>query len=612
MFDRLRLGMASRLLLAFAALILPLAAFAAWSYQQSLEERRENVLQDQLQLTRTAGAVISGQLRDFDTTLLASAHGLAAQSRVLDQSSVGPMLEALAQRYAWVQSIFFIGPDGTIEATATGESVGTDLTAHPYVRALAGGADFVLADSTAAEDGRQLVVVARAVRPVDGGYRGIIAIAFYPERLSELFPGTLPEQTRLVVVDRGGTLLVSSGTGARPASTIGLADVPIVRTALAGGVGSTTEFLSPLDGEYHLGAAVPVGDYGWAVMTTRSSDSVEAPLNDRFRRDLLVLGLVMLAALLLGWVLSRALVLPLARLARRAHAFGRGESTEPIEVGGPPEVRALAEALNTMSREVQARFNEREAALEEAKLALDVRDQFVSVAAHELRTPLTALKGHVQIARRRLAGGVAATDLEPLLRRAETQVDRLTGLVSDLLDVARISSGGFVIEPEPVAPAPLIRRVAEIEQALAPGRRIELDLPQRLPVIDADPPRLEQVLINLVENALKYSPPDKPVRIAAEVVEDRLEIVVQDQGPGIPAEEQEYIFERFHRASNVDRNISGLGLGLYISWEIVQAHGGDLTVDSEPGQGSAFCIALPIEAVEAEEEHDEDPVRMES
>src|SRR3712207_3132968 len=202
-----------------------------------------------------------------------------------------------------------------------------------------------------------------------------------------------------------------------------------------------------------------------------------------------------------------------------------------------------------MADELQARFAERDAALAETQAALAVRDQFLSVAAHELRTPLTALKGQVQMAQRRLARGGDPAAAEAMLTRAEMQVDRLGGLINDLLDVARISAGGFLVELEPVAPAPLIRRVVETERLMAPGRRIDLDLPRALPVIRADEARLEQVLLNLLENARKYSPDGSPIRIDADTRDGWLEISVQDHGAGIPPEEQRAIFDRLDRKS---------------------------------------------------------------
>ncbi|MGE3601714.1 MAG: ATP-binding protein, partial [Dehalococcoidia bacterium] len=240
-------------------------------------------------------------------------------------------------------------------------------------------------------------------------------------------------------------------------------------------------------------------------------------------------------------------------------------------------------------------YHEAQAALAEVQRALNLRDEFLSVASHELRTPLTALKGQIQLADRRLRRG--QYDAVPtLIDHADAQVDRLTRLVRDLLDVSRIGGGGITMEFQPVALGALVQHVIDLERAAAPGRQITLDLPLTTPTIDADAQRIEQVLFNLLQNARKYSAPDTAIQVAVRVPEDVVTIAVTDHGEGIPADELPRIFERFHRARNVDRNIAGLGLGLYITREIVQAHGGDLAVESTVGRGSTFTVTLPWSA----------------
>jgi signal transduction histidine kinase len=244
--------------------------------------------------------------------------------------------------------------------------------------------------------------------------------------------------------------------------------------------------------------------------------------------------------------------------------------------------------------DMRDRLAEREAALRDVQAALATREQFLSVASHELRTPLTALKGHVQLARRRLERAGALPELDRDLTRVEAQAERLTSLINDLLDVSRIAAGRFVIEPATVELGPLVERVVELERGVAaPEQSITLSLPDEPVVVEADADRLEQVLVNLLENARKYSPAAMPVEVRVMAGEGRAQIAVQDHGIGIAAEEHGRIFEQFQRGANVDSNIAGLGLGLYIARQITLAHGGELTVSSTPGQGSTFAVSLP-------------------
>lgn len=278
-------------------------------------------------------------------------------------------------------------------------------------------------------------------------------------------------------------------------------------------------------------------------------------------------------------------------------------SFSPIRSNGGPLTGAVFIARDVTEQkrgeEERKKLLEREqAALAEARSALALRDQFLSFAAHELRTPLTSLRGNIQLAQRRLERGATSEAIIEAVGRADSQVDRLRRLVDDLLDVSRIGSGRLSIDVETVALQPLVKRMVDMERDIEPLRAIELSLPEASILLDVDPGRLEQVLINLLHNARKYSPPDKSVSVRVDRGTEHVRIAVQDQGIGIPPEDVPHIFDRFHRASNVDpRRVSGLGLGLYIARAIVEAHGGRLRLESAPGEGSTFTVILPIARV---------------
>ncbi len=232
---------------------------------------------------------------------------------------------------------------------------------------------------------------------------------------------------------------------------------------------------------------------------------------------------------------------------------------------------------------------------ERLRHAVRARDEFLSVAAHELRTPLTAVNLALDgVARRSSAG---AANAEWVLRQTESSrraVRRLNRLVEDLLDMSRIGAGRLELSLEEVELGALVREVAE-RFAESTASALVVEAPQ--PVVGRfDRSRLEQVLMNLVGNALKYGE-GKPVTVAVSAEAGRARLEVRDQGIGIPPESQKRIFERFHRASTA-RNYGGLGLGLWISRDIVEAHGGRIAVTSAPGSGSAFRVELPLAPVE--------------
>jgi PAS domain S-box-containing protein len=233
----------------------------------------------------------------------------------------------------------------------------------------------------------------------------------------------------------------------------------------------------------------------------------------------------------------------------------------------------------------------------EAQEALRIREEFLSIASHELKTPLTALQLQIQVLER-LVSPEARNELSEERARglavgAERQLRRLGRLVNDLLDVSRISAGKFDLEYQEVNLGELCEEVAQrfVDEAAAAGSRIDVEPPQEPVTPRADQFRLDQVLTNLVSNALKYGE-GRPVRLAIERTGDGGRILVQDHGIGIEAEQLSRIFERFERVAQ-SHSYGGLGLGLYIARQIVEAHGGQLEVTSEPGKGSTFTVTLP-------------------
>ena len=220
--------------------------------------------------------------------------------------------------------------------------------------------------------------------------------------------------------------------------------------------------------------------------------------------------------------------------------------------------------------------------IEASREALSIRDEFISIASHELRTPLTTIKIYMQSAKRSLSGAEPVMDPEKLrhmIDKIDKQADRLTRLVNEMLDVSRISMGKVVMEKTQVRLSEVIREaVASLADSLKQaGCEIELRLDDSLQ-LQCDPLRMEQVIINLLTNAMKYGS-RKPVSVRFERSGNHVVLSVSDQGLGIATENQERIFQRFERAVSF-KNISGLGLGLYICKQIVEAHQGSIEVES--------------------------------
>lgn len=256
--------------------------------------------------------------------------------------------------------------------------------------------------------------------------------------------------------------------------------------------------------------------------------------------------------------------------------------------------QADAERAAMLGRERQARL-ETEAALQQAQEATRERDLLISIAAHDLRTPLTAVLGQAELLRRRLARD---SDDERNQRTAGViveQAHRLNRMIGALLDLSRIQEGRLIIAPEPVQFVELLAKAVDEVQSTTSNHQIQLQAPASAVTVLGDSLRLEQVFHNLLGNAVKYSPEGGAITVWVEQDAAQVRVSVRDEGIGIPAEALPRLFTRFYRAPNAtEQTTSSLGIGLFIVRELVQAHGGTISVESVEGQGSTFTIYLPL------------------
>ena len=221
------------------------------------------------------------------------------------------------------------------------------------------------------------------------------------------------------------------------------------------------------------------------------------------------------------------------------------------------------------------------------------KDEFVAVVSHELRTPLTSIKGSLRTMLR-YGHGMSDEDREPLLEAADRQSEHLEALIEQLLLVARLDAD---VEPLRLAPVDIrgvLRRVVEASSVHARGHTIDLRIDDALPSVHTDELKVHQILSNLLDNALKYSPPRTRVTLRARTDDAGVLVAVQDEGPGIPAKEQERVFERFYQVDQSStREVGGMGLGLYISRRMAQAIGATVRLERSGAEGSMFTVLVP-------------------
>ena len=229
----------------------------------------------------------------------------------------------------------------------------------------------------------------------------------------------------------------------------------------------------------------------------------------------------------------------------------------------------------------------------------EIKSTFISVISHELKTPVALIKGYADTLLREDAHWDRRTTRESLNVILE-ESDRLNTLIDNLLEASRLQAGGLPLKTDYVALDSLAARIASHFRTQTDSHQIVVGFPPGFPAVEVDADRIEQVLNNLISNAIKYSPQGKRIEIGGRTLPTEVVVSVTDQGPGIPLEEQPRVFERFYRgARHRNQSIPGAGLGLYLAKAIVEAHGGRIWVDSSFGEGTTFSFSIPTRPTEA-------------
>lgn len=399
-----------------------------------------------------------------------------------------------------------------------------------------------------------------------------------------------------------GALLASAGraaTRAQPPSIVG--DRPVRRTESRNG-NKIAAVYAPLEIR-----GVRAGTFAVALPQDPVVDSVR----HTGRRLALILGLAMAAVIALGSLLSRFILAQVAPLVETNRALGRGDLGARAPVLGADELGELAAGLNQMADQLQASYAELERRVEqrteelrrlyeEVKRGSEARSEFFAAMSHEFRTPLFAILGHAEM--------MLDPEFAPKKKswRAEfgqtikESGEHLLGLVNDILDLAKFEAGRMEVTLEEVRLGDIIE---EIQATIHPLARrsdlgLDIDIPPDLPMLRADHRRLREIVLNLMSNAIKYTPPGGRLGVEATEGEDIVEISVWDTGVGIPEEATPRIFEPFFqvKGTHAQRGEASSGLGLALTKRLVEAHGGRIWFESAPERGTRFSFTIPVAA----------------
>jgi PAS domain S-box-containing protein len=572
------------LMVIVSAIVIVLAAYLIWRIQQSL------IASIDRQVKRTE-TIIGGM---SDGVMLVDAEGKTtylnpAAKSLLGRSDVGVLIFQHAEVYGLLN-----GAGEPIEASEL-----------PATRALSTGRPVRDVTMMIARDERQIAISVSATPLHDDGRISGVIVTF-----RDVTERRRLEEAMQLQAERAQIL---ADAGAFFASNI---DPVWVTQAIAERV------------------AEVLGD--WAAVILKSSDSSELRVASIYHREMASLGLawsyiyrqpLVVGEGIIGQVVSTgypSLTQNLGTAQPAAPGLEGGYHAAPMKLASllilPLRTRremlgALVIAANDPDRAMTDEklplaeiLAERAAlAIENAKLYTEqvdarrkvedlsrLKDEFLSIASHELRTPVTSIKGYTQLAKTLIRENDLHTS-EEYLDIALDQIDRMSRLILELLDVSRIETGRLEIRREPIPWTAFVSDVVHRHPTALSERQFQLNVPVGHKRVLGDRDRLEQVLGNLMENAVKYSPDGSEILVSVDDRGDQLVTSVADRGIGIPTDELGQVFERFHRGRQVSStNYGGLGLGLYITKQIVERHGGTIWVESREGLGTTFSFSLPV------------------
>jgi signal transduction histidine kinase len=390
--------------------------------------------------------------------------------------------------------------------------------------------------------------------------------------LNNSFRLSLDLETRVRIVNARG-VVESDSAG----SDLGqdLSGVPAVKAALANQEsayveGDTVIASAPLRRDNRVVGAA------FLSQPLRDVSNVMADLRSRL---LISAAIALIFAALVGVFLARGIARPVRQLTTAANELAVGKFDYPLDTTSQDELGDLARAFRRMSSDLQH--------------MLQARTDLVANVSHELRTPLTAIKGLVETLR---AGAVEDTAVrDAFLASIEQQTDRLTRLVNDLLILSRADSQALALQMRPTDLTALARSCVLQLTPRASAAQVTLKVEGPAITANMDPDRIQQVLVNLLDNAIRFSPPGGTVTISISQTPESTRVAVSDQGPGMSEAEQARVFERFYRGdkSRSRQGDGGAGLGLSIAEALVRAHGGEIGIHSQPGHGTSVWFTLP-------------------
>lgn len=578
-----------------------------WRFQVDRTTVEHEIREDLAQTGATRLKLITG--------LLSNAQQLAQTMaliwpRLREQEDPNAQLQLLIYRSQVFTPIWVVTNEGRIRYSSDPQTIGQQIRMDPYWQEYQQRRALTFSGLLTDAHGRKVI---RILAPLGDGET--LVASYNTDQLQAAFRNLKAEQLQrfTMLTDSEGNVIAHSSELALLRQP-NLGSLPPVTRALQGYSG-TMGLTDPETGASRDVAYLPVSLTGWAlVLMQPTATAILTPAATTHRVTLLTLAASLLFAVGATMILSQRLASPIERAGRRLQHL----SHEPVSLenlkyfpsspirefdGVQQSIRRLYESLAQSILELEAKNHELifandqlEASVEGFKRLDKLRADFINILSHDLRIPLTAIIGYAELLE-------DAPGLSPPEKGYVQQIlegcDRMKAQLDELLDYARLEVGRFKLNLEPVDLNTAIPEILAFFQPIAEREGLTLDLdfdfPEQLPEIWVDPDRLRQILNNLVSNAIKYTPPGGRVTVRVRVTEGHLLLEVSDTGIGLTAEDRAHLFEKFFRSPRSEvQSEQGSGIGLSLVKGVIEAHGGHIEAEGEPGKGSTFRVILPI------------------
>ncbi|MCL5962320.1 MAG: sensor histidine kinase [Chloroflexi bacterium] len=557
--------------------LIPVLALFAYDYFSYLSDSADVTLDSERQVAQTVAVLLDASF----TSLQDVAWTFADDPVVLtfDPNRTDPYLRQFAEVYPHYDDIAVFDAEGNNVGSMRilPKPPPTVLDRQYFRQVMATNAPYISNILISRATGKPIAVAAVPIRGQQGTPIGVaiasLNLEFFPEVLA---PVKLAAGQHLFVTDREGRLAFHTRQPDIAERVLDVSQHSAVQGALTQG-----QFLGPtergilLPGPHMIAATRATGS-GWVAGVSVPQEVALAPVYDSLRLRVTTYVATLILSLLAALWLARNLSRPIRRLTEHAIALGHGRLETRVKIETGDELQTVGESFNAMADEVQ--------------LTVQLRDEFLNVASHELRTPLTTIKGYAQLLLHKHEDDSQREALETIVR----SVDRMDHLVADMLEISRIRSQGVQLDEQRFDLVERTRTVVDRLRLLFPDRRLTVSA-QGPVEVHADVAKVEWVLTNLIDNAIRYSPRGGPVEIEVGTADGEAIVSVIDHGLGIPRKMQRHVLEPFFQVYPAIAGFGGMGLGLYISKQMIEAHGGRIWFESEEGKGSAFHFSLPLD-----------------